>query len=718
MRLDIQMRKDRVVNIRFFFCVFIGLMIGIVIGKLFCVNNMSWLWVALFVGVISLVGVCVCVYACKTRKYNKRFNSRKSVSFVLLASAIGLVISSFVGFVLPLVHVDKFSHNDTFDGEVVISGKVIDYVDKEDTYTKFLLDECKVLLSDGSIEVEGCIVVYTSVYSKILLGDLIVVNCQLDKCDIDNDFSQIVNGIAYTTYINSNDIMIDGNDRTVKDSLHLTIWDLLSNNLSRDNAGIFYAVLFGDKHEMSNEISDMFSYAGIAHILAVSGLHVGVLVGLIWFVLDKFKINKYVKIVMFVIMMLVYAYLCNWAVSVCRAVIMAMCLAICKVFKKEYDILTSLSIAGIVILLLSPLSLFSISFQLSFMCIFSIISLAPAIKNILLKIKTPTLVASALSVSIAVNLAIVPISLNAFNEMSLLGVIVNIIIIPLFSITYILLFVGVILSLIFPFLSGVLVVPDMFLHLIKVTAMYISDIPLGVFKVFRVSYVFVAIMILAIFLLHFLMSKKWVKYVSVMSVMFLVVIGILLGNLPCNYTSGEMITAGQYNSNVVFIQNNDEVIMVGSDITCDMLGSIMKDVRLRKIDTIVAFDFQLNGVELLNEVVSKYNVNNVIVPERYESYCISESFDNVIYMSQEYSFNSFDIDLVDKDGEIVGIVMTNGDKIVIVPNINNSKSENKYLIDNCVCDNIYLIVNDESLGVDTGCDIEIINLQDIKVKSI
>ena len=111
-------------------------------------------------------------------------------------------------------------------------------------------------------------------------------------------------------------------------------------------------MLFGGKQGLSDELKDMFSYSGISHILAVSGLHIGVLVSLIYYCLKKIKLNKFVKLILLATVLIFYSYLCDFTPSVCRASIMAVILCLCDLYKIQYDALSSLSIAGIIILLL------------------------------------------------------------------------------------------------------------------------------------------------------------------------------------------------------------------------------------------------------------------------------------------------------------------------------------------------------------------------------
>ena len=81
--------------------------------------------------------------------------------------------------------------------------------------------------------------------------------------------------------------------------------------------------------------------------------------------------NSWKNLVIFMGSLVFYSYLCSFTPSVCRASIMAIVLTLCDIYLIEYDSLSSLSIAGLIILAFSPFALFTISFQLSFLCIFA-----------------------------------------------------------------------------------------------------------------------------------------------------------------------------------------------------------------------------------------------------------------------------------------------------------------------------------------------------------
>ena len=136
--------------------------------------------------------------------------------------------------------------------------------------------------------------------------------------------------------------------------------------MGEENAPLAYAVLFGDRTQVSDDILTSYNNAGILHLLAVSGLHVGFIAGLIYALLSKLKLKRLFSFIITACLLLFYNYLCNFTPSVVRATIMICVGLFANVLGKKSDTLTTIGIAGILTLLIKPLWAFDIGFQLSY----------------------------------------------------------------------------------------------------------------------------------------------------------------------------------------------------------------------------------------------------------------------------------------------------------------------------------------------------------------
>ncbi|MGN0961448.1 MAG: ComEC/Rec2 family competence protein [Christensenellales bacterium] len=643
--------------------------------------------------------LCGFFYGKKTEMRNLQFKARKNLSSIIKFSSIGFAVAFLVGMLISYLPIINILLVKDYNEEVIITGIACDYIDDEETYKKFILSDCQIAENGQIKDFEYKIMVYTNAQNIVNLGDRVTFNGTLSKFQVSSNygFNSIINGIAYSTFVNSSDMTISSGNISVKDFIHNGVYDLLNDNLNSDNANICYAILFGQKECLDSGISQMFSYAGISHILAVSGLHISVLVAVIWFFLKKIKCNKYLRLGIFASILLFYAYLCSFSPSVCRASLMAFILAFCKTFMWEYDALSSLSLSGIIILLIKPLMLFSLSFQLSFMCIFAIITFAPSIEFALTKIKCPKILAGNLAISIAINVAILPIGINSFGVISLLGILSNIIVLPIFSVVYVLLFAVVLIGVLIKPLGILLAIPNLFLHLIKVVANYVSALPFGVFKIFNISYWLLVLIVLATLILHYLMTKHWIKTVGLIILTGIITLIFALNTIPTKYEKDNVIACTQYNSNVVISVSDNVVSLVGSDITYNKLIFMMKEIRLKKINNIYAYDLQLNNLSELIKICEEFNVDKVYIPESYDYAELRDKFNKTDLILSEQNIGSINLSLINYKGDNIAISIKCGDKIILIPNINNNKTETTYLINNYINTVDYILLKENDL---------------------
>lgn len=241
------------------------------------------------------------------------------------------------------------------------------------------------------------------------------------------------------------------------DKSHTNLRDNVRNNVydSFEKTDKFYtatgfAMLFGESTVLESEVYDVFKATGISHLLAVSGFHVSIIIAFVMFILKKLKSNKYANIAIVVSILSIYAYLCDFSVSVIRASIMSLVLLYSSSRNKEYDRLSALSLSACLILLVNPLDLFNISFVLSFVAVLSIILLMPLFERLLSKIFYNKF-ASMLSLSLSTSLGLSVFQLFYFGKMPLLSFVANMVTVPIVSFLFIFLILSVLIGSIFGF---------------------------------------------------------------------------------------------------------------------------------------------------------------------------------------------------------------------------------------------------------------------------
>jgi competence protein ComEC len=218
-----------------------------------------------------------------------------------------------------------------------------------------------------------------------------------------------------------------------------------------EHEGLLRALLLGQSGEMDDELRKAYQRSGAAHLLAVSGLHVGfvaMLIGLLlWFLPNHSKL----KLLCSLGLLLVYALLTGARPSVVRACAMAGAGLALQSLGRRPDGLSTLGLAAGLMLFAWPRQLLSVSFQLSFSAVMGILLLQPRVEGWLRRLRClPRFAQSAISVSLAAQLGCLPSLLQCYGSLPLLSLLSNLLLVPLSGALVCLGLVTLILSFILP----------------------------------------------------------------------------------------------------------------------------------------------------------------------------------------------------------------------------------------------------------------------------
>ena len=210
----------------------------------------------------------------------------------------------------------------------------------------------------------------------------------------------------------------------------------LSNITDNDTSSLYYGILFGDKNQIEDSRRDLYKAAGIAHILAISGLHISVIGGLIY----KWLRNLGVKFVFAggtsIIIISLYGIMTSNSVATIRAVIMLCYFLITEIVGTNCDTLTSMSIAAAVIISFNSKMICNNGLLLSFSAMFAIVAANYITKSIFVK-KTKSKskiirkMVSSLIFSMSISLITFPITVSSYYEYSIYSFALNLFVVPL-----------------------------------------------------------------------------------------------------------------------------------------------------------------------------------------------------------------------------------------------------------------------------------------------
>lgn len=245
--------------------------------------------------------------------------------------------------------------------------------------------------------------------------------------------------------------------------------------MSGDAKNLLKALLAGDTSRVTQQMRVSYSTAGLSHILAVSGLHVGIITLIIYFILAplKYIMLKRLRPLITIAAVCGYVFVTGMSPSAVRAGIMAVFVLTGEALGRKGTTVNSLMAAALFMLLYNPYYLFDVSFQLSFTAVFAIFYLYPLIFGILPQSRRITYyISSVIAVTVAAQIGTLPLTVYYFHQIPLLGILSNLIVIPLLP--YVIFLAIITLILHSPFLDNAL---DYTLSGINIIAEKISALP-------------------------------------------------------------------------------------------------------------------------------------------------------------------------------------------------------------------------------------------------
>ena len=205
-------------------------------------------------------------------------------------------------------------------------------------------------------------------------------------------------------------------------------------HFKENELAVINALLLGQRQDISKELISDYQRAGAIHILAVSGLHIGIILIILTFFfkpIERFKNGKFIKTILIVLLLWMFAFVAGLSASVVRAVTMFTFLAIGMTFKRKNVVAFSFISSMFFLLILKPMFLFDVGFQLSYLAVFGILWTQPKMYSLWKPSnKIIDFFWQLFTVSIAAQIGILPLSIYYFQQFPGLFLASNLVIIP------------------------------------------------------------------------------------------------------------------------------------------------------------------------------------------------------------------------------------------------------------------------------------------------
>ena len=439
-----------------------------------------------------------------------------------------------------------------------------------------------------------------------------------------------------------------------------------ANYLGDKQRNIYLGLILGDTTDIEDETKEEFRTSSMAHILAVSGMHISYLViGSI--VVSKKILGKRNANIITAIIIIIYMFITGFSPSVVRAGIMAIILLFSKVFYRKNDIPTSISSSLLIILIINPFSIMNIGLQLSYAGTIGIILFRKPILRLLEKIKIkdrrikyriPKRISDIvqklrelISVILSAQIAILPISLYHFNLFSSYFIITNLLVSLVVGPVFIISIIYAVLTLIkLPILAKVVDFGiTIIIQISKIPKLLIgSKIYFPTPKIFQIILYYLSIIILfsiiaiknsqkpnmsqkrvlnlvALIKYRYRQINRRTKREALIIILIIcVIVSLIPKELEINF-----VDVGQGDSTFIITPSNKTVLIDGGEEKSKIIDYIL-DKGYTSIDIVLISHFDEDHVGGILNVLKELKVKEILIAKQYEDSELYQQFLEII----------------------------------------------------------------------------------------
>lgn len=509
------------------------------------------------------------------------FKNRKLIGILISISVF------LVGYQYTISRTQKFwtSHfSSTVSNSEYYHVKVIDrLVEKENSYKTIL--QINSALGEKESNCKGKVLAYfrkNDQVKSLVYGDELIIENKINKIEGARnpnqfDYSRFLNlhQINYQVFMDTNTWQKTGLNSgnsliTFSQQMREKLYSYLEENgVEGKQLKVGSALLLGYKENLDKELIKSYSSAGAMHVLAVSGLHVGILYLLLSNFLNLFKRLKYSKYLIAILLissLWFYALMTGLSASVMRSSTMFTFIIIGdKLLNRKVSIYNTLAVSAIVLLIINPYMIYEVGFQLSYAAVLGIVYLQPKIYKLIYFNNTIAQKIWAITcVSLAAQIATFPMSLYYFHQFPVYFFVSNLVVIPSAILIF---YLGIGLFVVAPFGGLSLVVGkvlNFFLWVLNQAIFFTEKLAYSLIEEIALSVLETYLLYLTIFL--FLISIYYRKAKFIYATLFFSIVFLGL-QLDTQYLSTQQnyITFYSIKNETVFeMVNNKKVYFVSS----------------------------------------------------------------------------------------------------------------------------------------------------------
>ena len=411
-----------------------------------------------------------------------------------------------------------------------------------------------------------------------------------------------------------------GSIAALRHSLSLSLTD----TLGEETGAYASALLLGMRSMIPSEDRQAFSKLGIAHILSVSGFHVGVLIGLLAALFRLLKLRQSLRLALYAVILFFYAALCGMSQPVIRASLLMLLSLEGRILNRPRSGLHLLSAVLFIMTLLSPVQVTSVSFQMTFCAMFGLVWFSPLVRSLqVFHRKLPRMILDSLILTFGVQLALLLPELSHFQRLPLLVFLLNL---PaaLIAGLLIVLFWTVLLFLPFSAVTGILSGPLSSVSGLLLSGIRrLSSLP-GLTLWTHVPNLLTVVGIVLIFAGCCFFIRF--RHITRTAMLVLGTAAVIVSFLPAHHSTTEYIQLSAGNADAAVLWDQDTVYVMDTGEADSTLSSFLRARRLTPDAVILTHLHTDHAGGLLSLLEDEIPVPLIMLPEGAEEQDIHEDF--------------------------------------------------------------------------------------------
>ncbi len=636
--------------------------IGIIIGK--------YLPVPYYYAIITVVIFFVLFLLVKNRSFS--FNT--AILFIAVTSA-GFLKSNFDNEIFRNKAINRLNKNIS---NIFLVGVIDDLPEYTKNRIRFNVSVSEIISKSDTFKVAGNVLTIIK-QTKFLnqpdsiplfnAGDKVLMFGSLrDAPDETNpgDFNyrnylalNDIGKIFKVDFYSNAEVLSNENLNFFKQKIILPARKYAINNINRyiggEEAAYLNGLVTGYRADFSKELKEDFVKAGVMHLIAVSGLNVAYIIIFLTITFSLLRIPLNLKIYLFICALLFYSFFTGGTASIVRAAIMGSVLIVNYRVQRKINFYNVIGISALIILLYDSRQLFDAGFILSYSAVLSIVVIFEKVNSVFGN-KIEHWVKDwrkifyygyiTLLTTISAQIGVLPITINYFGKVSLIGIITNIVAIPMSNLSLALGFIQLLAGVFSDFLSSVVAeVNYLLLHYQIAFIKWSANLPYSYFEIYGFS-VWLVLLFYVILLLLISSNKNNYKFTLIAS-LFVIVVYLLFANIRSNEITLTYLSLG--NADCTHIETPDgSNILIDAGIenqfnnsTTSRIVPYLKRKNIDEIDLLILTSVIGKNHKAIQTILDNFSVKKIILTDKNEIYGKLENsiIDNKITLDETKNIN-------------------------------------------------------------------------------